>query len=125
MSLRDTFKFYHRYQGIRNIYRVIFDGHCIIRVIFDKKNPSMAFVFSEFWARFLGQSEVSWVKDKLDLIVSGWICTSSNKVGTVLTIRRMCIREMILKIICFIMIEVQGGNGSRMSARREQSSEQW
>ena len=85
----------------------------------------MAFVLSEFWARFLGQSEVSWVKDKLDLIVSGWICTSSNKVGTVLTIRRMCIREMILKIICFIMIEVQGGNGSRMSARREQSSEQW
>ena len=85
----------------------------------------MAFVFSEFWARFLGQSEVNWVKDKLDLIVSGWICTSSNKVGTVLTIRRMYIREMILKIICFIMIEVQGGNGSRMSARREQSSEQW
>ena len=78
-----------------------------------------------FLAGFLGQSEVSWAKDKLDLIVSGWICTSSNKVGTVLTIRRMCIREMILKIICFIMIEVQGGNGSRMSARREQSSEQW
>ena len=58
-------------------------------------------------------------------LVSVWICTSSNKVGTVETIRRMYIREMILKIIYFILIEVHGGNGSRMSARREQPSEQW
>ena len=58
-------------------------------------------------------------------LVSVWICTSSNEVDTLETIGRMYISEMILKIIYFILIEVNGGNGSRMSARREQPSEQW
>ena len=104
-----------------NICRVICGS---LRVIFDQKfRPRRSFLVS--FGSFLGQNGVSWVTHKLDVIVSVWICTSSNKVGTVETIRRMYIREMILKIIYFILIEVRGGNGSRMSARREASSEQW
>ena len=104
-----------------NIGRVIFGS---LRVIFDQKfRPRRSFLVS--FGSFLGQNGVSWVTHKLDVIVSVWICTSSNKVGTVETIRRMYIHEMILKIIYFILIEVHGGNGSRMSARREASSEQW
>ena len=102
-----------------NICRVIFGS---LRVMFNQKfRPRRSFWVSSF----LGQNWVSWVTHKLDVIVSVWICTSSNEVDTLETIGRMYISEMILKIIYFILIEVNGGNGSRMSARREQPSEQW